>query len=61
MGGRAAKLHAMGGQIMIDSDSHDARTIGAGFAQAEALAIRCGFTHTLVLAPGGGFQRVPIG
>ena len=55
------ELCGMGGQIMINSDSHDVRTIGAGFDQALALALRCGFRHILVLKPGGGFERVQIG
>lgn len=55
------ELFAMGGQIMINSDSHDARTIGASFDQALALALRCGFRQILVLKPGGGFDRIKIG
>lgn len=54
------ELRAMGGQIIINSDSHHADTISYRFDQAREIAIRCGFTHSLVLAPGGGFHRVEL-
>lgn len=54
------ELRAMGGEIIINSDSHRADTIGYHFDQARRIAAECGFTHTLVLAPGGGFRRVEI-
>lgn len=38
-------LRDMGGRILISSDAHTADKITFGFAQAEALARRCGFTE----------------
>lgn len=54
------ELHNMGGQIIINSDSHSAGSIAFRFDQALKLAADCGFTHTLVLAPEGGFRKVQI-
>ena len=54
------ELKSMGGRIMINSDSHHADTIGYRFEQAARLAVECGFTHTTVLAPGGGFREVEL-
>lgn len=54
------ELHAMGGRIMINSDSHSRETIGFGFRQALQLAADCGFTRITVLHPGGGFREVGL-
>lgn len=54
------ELKSMGGRIMLNSDSHHADTIGYRFEQAARLAVECGFTHTTVLAPGGGFREVEL-
>ena len=54
------ELFAMGGRIMIHSDSHSVKTIGNGFEQARGLALECGFTRMTVLKPHGGFREVPI-
>lgn len=35
--------------------------IGSVHAVEAALAAECGFTHTWVLAPGGGFRRMELG
>ena len=54
------ELKAMGGRIIINSDSHWAEAIGCCFDQAAGLAAECGFEHTWVLTPKGGFRRVPL-
>lgn len=38
-------LKSLGGRICISSDAHSADAIVCGFAEAEALAKRCGFTE----------------
>ena len=43
-------LHDLGGEILVNSDAHDAQHLVAGFDQAIAEAVECGFTHTNVLA-----------
>lgn len=43
-------LRGFGGEIVISSDAHEAGLIDGGFAQAIALALECGFTHTNILA-----------
>ncbi len=52
------ELHACGGRIIINSDSHSATTIGYGFEMAEELAKACGFKSVCVLKPGGGFREM---
>lgn len=54
------ELHAMGGRIMINSDSHSADTIGFHFDQARRLAAECGFKRLTVLKPGGGFREIAL-
>ncbi|MCD8083671.1 MAG: histidinol-phosphatase [Clostridiales bacterium] len=54
------ELYAMGGRIMINSDSHHADHIGFHFDQALQIAAECGFTRVTTLAPGGGFREIPI-
>lgn len=54
------ELHAMGGRIMINSDSHNINTIGYHFEQARRLALECGFKRAVVLKPGGGFREIEI-
>ena len=54
------ELRSMGGRIMINSDSHYAGNIGFHFEQAARSAVECGFTHTTVLAPGGGFREIEL-
>lgn len=53
------ELHAMGGRIMINSDSHSADTIAYGFDQAERIAYSCGFRKVTVLSPNG-FQEIEL-
>lgn len=53
-------LHQMGGRIIINSDSHKSDTLCHEFASAEALAGACGFTHSCILKPGGGFRQVEL-
>lgn len=43
-------LHDFGGEILINSDAHDAHLIDGGFSLAVELAKQCGFTHTNILA-----------
>ena len=52
------ELHAMGGRIIINSDSHAVNTIGYHFNQAVKVARSCGFDRTLILKPGGGFREI---
>ncbi|MDD3253433.1 MAG: histidinol-phosphatase HisJ family protein [Lachnospiraceae bacterium] len=54
------ELHDMGGQIIINSDSHSAEHIAFDFEQAQRTAVECGFTHSLILVPGGGFCKVEL-
>lgn len=42
-------LHDLGGQILINSDAHQAERLDGGFDVAVARAIRAGFTHTNIL------------
>lgn len=49
------ELRAMGGRILISSDSHSVKTIGYGFEEAVRLAKKCGFQKTCIWQPGGGF------
>ncbi len=54
------ELWAMGGRIMINSDSHSRENIGFGFSEALKLVASCGFTRITVLKPGGGFREVGL-
>lgn len=54
------ELRNMGGRIIINSDSHHSDHIGFCFDRAVRSALECGFTHTLVLAPGGGFREIAL-
>lgn len=54
------ELHHMGGRIIINSDSHQSDTICHAFDMAAALAKQCGFTHSCILKPGGGFREVEL-
>ncbi len=54
------ELHAMGGRIMINSDSHHESTIGFAFQQAQQIAYECGFRRITLLNPGGGFREQEI-
>ena len=47
------ELKAMGGRIMINSDSHSADTIAYAFEQAQRIAYECGFRKVSVLTPRG--------
>ena len=55
------ELHACGGRILINSDSHSADTIGYAFKEAEELAKACGFKSVYALKPGGGFREMFLG
>ena len=46
-------LKSLGGRICISSDAHSADAIVCGFAEAEALAKRCGFTEFWEFSAGG--------
>lgn len=52
------ELKRLGGRIMINSDSHSTQNICYKFDLAIELAKSCGFTHSCVLKPGGGFREV---
>ena len=54
------ELHAMGGRIMINSDSHSAGTIAYAFDQAEKIAYECGFRNVTVWSKDG-FREIPLG
>lgn len=54
------ELKSMGGRIILSSDSHSVENIGYGFDSAVKLARECGFTHSCVLKPGGGFREVDL-
>ena len=54
------ELHAMGGRIMINSDSHSAGTIAYAFDQAEKIAYECGFRKVKVWSKDG-FREIPLG
>lgn len=54
------ELHNMGGRIVINSDSHRSDTICYQFNTAVELAKACGFTHTCILKPGGGFREIAL-
>lgn len=54
------ELFNMGGSIIINSDSHHADNIGCCFDMAVRSAVECGFTHSLILAPGGGFREAEL-
>ena len=42
-------LHDMGGEIIISSDAHQKELLSGAFDKAVNSAIKCGFTHTLIL------------
>lgn len=54
------ELRAMGGRIIINSDSHRCDTICYRFDEAVRLAKECGFTKTCVLRPEGGFGETAL-
>ncbi|MEF9939320.1 MAG: histidinol-phosphatase [Clostridium sp.] len=54
------ELYKMGGRIIINSDSHRSDTICHQFDMAVELAKECGFTHTCILNPGGGFRDIQL-
>ena len=54
------ELHAMGGRIMINSDSHSADTIAYAFDQAGKIAYECGFRKVTVWSKDG-FREIPLG
>ncbi len=53
------ELKAMGGSIMINSDSHSADTIAYAFEQAQKIAYECGFRKVCVLTPRG-LSEIPL-
>lgn len=53
------ELHAMGGRIMINSDSHSASTIAYAFDMAGQIAYECGFRKVTVLSPEG-LREIPF-
>lgn len=52
-------LHQMGGRITLNSDAHSADALAFRFAEAAALAKRCGFTE-LWRFDGRAFVPVPL-
>ena len=54
------ELKSMGGRILLNSDSHSVETIGFHLEEAAKLAAECGFRHTCILLPGGGFKEVEL-
>ena len=54
------ELYKMGGQIIINSDSHSAENICYKFDEAVKIAKECGFKSSLILKPEGGFREVPL-
>ncbi len=54
------ELHAMGGRIIINSDSHSADTIAYAFDQAGKIAYECGFRKVTVWSKDG-FREIPLG
>ncbi len=55
------ELKAMGGMIMINSDSHADNTLLYKFDQAESLALSCGFEYCVIPDFNGGFRRIELG
>ena len=45
-------LHDMGGEILINSDAHQAELLNGAFDRAVNQAAACGFTHTNILVHG---------
>ena len=45
-------LHDMGGEILINSDAHQAELLNGAFDRAVKQAMACGFTHTNILVHG---------
>ena len=45
-------LHDMGGEILINSDAHQAELLNGAFDRAVKQAVACGFTHTNILVHG---------
>lgn len=54
------ELHDMGGRIIINSDSHRCDSICQQFDVAVKRAKECGFTHSCILKPGGGFREIEL-
>ncbi|MCE5188625.1 MAG: histidinol-phosphatase [Eubacteriales bacterium] len=54
------ELKRRGGRITVSADAHAASDVAFGFAEAEALAIDCGFAEIWQF-DGRGFVSVPIG
>ena len=55
------RLRALGGEILINSDAHNASELNRGFEDAVALARRCGFDHTNYLTmKSGQLEYVPV-
>ena len=56
-------LHELGGEIIINSDAHQKEKLDGAFSEAIRCAIRCGFTHTNILARDGGkpvFRQIAL-
>ena len=57
-------LRGFGGEILINSDAHQAEKLDGGFDVAVGKAIDCGFTHVNVLAHGSdgsvGLRQVAL-
>ena len=56
-------LHELGGEIIINSDAHQKEKLDGVFPEAIRCAIRCGFTHTNILARDGGtpvFRQIAL-
>lgn len=54
------RLHALGGQVMINSDAHSTAHLNAGFETATVLARAAGFTHVQALGMRQMWETVSI-
>ena len=52
-----------GGEVIINSDCHDARLLDTGYEQAEELLLSLGYDHTIRLSScpeRGMWEQVPL-
>jgi len=52
---------ALGLPVAVCSDAHTPQEVAAGFGRAAGLLAKAGYQTVSVLAPGGGWQQVPVG
>lgn len=46
-------IRALGGEVMVNGDCHSAEMLGRYLDLGEELALRCGFTHKVIITPTG--------